>query len=83
MEFTQCPYDSSPIKAEPCADRTTLLSCPTCGAAWQLYRTWLRRLGPPDRDAVRAARAGLTPEPVAHGVPDPATVSTMWSRITS
>jgi hypothetical protein len=58
VEFTRCPYDSSPIQTEACPGGQTL-RCLVCGAAWEWHHTWLRRVREPDRDAVRAARAGL------------------------
>ena len=82
MDLAQCPYDSSPLESEPHANGSTLLWCPTCGAAWEWYRAWRRRLREPDREAVLAARAGRSPERVMRaGVPDPARVSTMWWRV--
>jgi hypothetical protein len=58
MEFTRCPYDASPIEAETYSGGSALLSCSTCGAAWEWHNAWLRRVREPDRDAVRRARAG-------------------------
>jgi len=81
VEFTQCPYDSSAIESATHASGSTLLTCPTCGAAWEWYRTWLRRISEPDRQAVLNARAGRQAPPVARGAPDLATVASMWRRI--
>jgi hypothetical protein len=58
VEFTRCPYDASPIEAETYSGGSALLSCSTCGAAWEWHNAWLRRVREPDRDAVRRARAG-------------------------
>jgi len=57
MEFTKCPYDGAKIEAEY-SGGSTLLSCSTCGAAWEWHNAWLRRVREPDREAVRTARAG-------------------------
>jgi hypothetical protein len=59
VQFTQCPYDSSPVGADAYSGGSTQLSCPTCGAAWEWHNTWIRRVREPDREAVRLARAGL------------------------
>jgi hypothetical protein len=83
VEFSKCPYDASPIESEPYSQGSTLLSCPTCGAAWEWYKTWLRRIREPDRDAVRRARSAQKPVRVDGGPPDPAFISTMWRRVTS
>jgi hypothetical protein len=58
VEFTRCPYDASPIEAETYSGGSALLSCSTCGAAWEWHNAWLRRVREPDREAVRRARAG-------------------------
>jgi hypothetical protein len=81
VEFTRCPYDASPIEAEPCSSGSTLLSCSTCGAAWEWYKTWLRRVREPDREAVRAARGGREPVPVIRGVPNPDLAGAMWRQV--
>lgn len=84
VEFTHCPYDASPIESEASVGGSTLLFCTTCGATWEWYRTWLRRLREPDRDAVRAARAGRTPAAVVdRGRPQPQFVATMWRHVRS
>jgi hypothetical protein len=63
VEFTRCPYDASPIDAETYSGGSAVLSCSTCGAAWEWHNAWLRRVREPDRDAVRAARAAAGMEP--------------------
>jgi hypothetical protein len=85
VEFTRCPYDASPIaiEAKTYSGGSTRLSCSTCGAAWEWCDTWLRRVREPDREAVRAARAGREPAPVIRGVPNPALADAMWRQVTS
>jgi len=82
VQFTRCPYDASPIEAEAQSGGSTLLSCSTCDAAWEWYRTWLRRVREPDREAVRLARAGREPVRVVRGIPVPAAEAT-WRRMRS
>jgi hypothetical protein len=83
VEFTRCPYDASPIEAETFAGGSTILSCAICGAAWEWYRTWLRRIREPDRDAVRAARAAKEPVRVVRGAPVPAFADHLWRHVKS
>jgi hypothetical protein len=56
VAFDRCPYDASPIDAEAYTGGATLLSCPTCGAAWGWRKTWLRRIREPDPEVIRLAR---------------------------
>jgi hypothetical protein len=83
VEFTRCPYDASPIEFEAYPAGLTLLSCSTCGAAWQWYKTWLRRVREPDRDAVLSARAGREPTRVIRGAPHSVLADAMWRQVTS
>jgi hypothetical protein len=83
VEFTRCPYDASPIEVEASASGSTLLSCSTCGAAWEWYKTWLRRIREPDREAVRSARAANAPVQVIRGAPNPALSAAMWRQVKS
>jgi hypothetical protein len=59
----------------------TLLSCSTCGAAWEWYKTWLRRIREPNRDAVRAARAANAPAQVIRNAPNPELANAMWRQV--
>jgi hypothetical protein len=59
----------------------TLLSCSTCGAAWEWYKTWLRRIREPNRDAVRAARAANAPAQVIRNAPNPDLANAMWRQV--
>jgi hypothetical protein len=81
VEFTRCPYDASPIESEAHSDGWTLLSCTTCGAAWEWYSTRLSRVREPDREAVRLARAA--PAPVIRSTPNPALADAMWRQVKS
>jgi hypothetical protein len=81
VEFTRCPYDASPIQFEAYPAGLTLLSCTTCGAAWQWYKTWLQRVREPDRKAVLSARAGGEPTPVIRGTPNPVLADAMWRQV--
>jgi hypothetical protein len=83
VEFTRCPYDASPIEAAMYPGGSTLLTCSTCGAAWEWYRTWLRRIREPDRDLVRAARATDEPVRVVRGAPVPAFADHLWRHVRS
>jgi hypothetical protein len=67
VEFTHCPYDASPIEAQPYLSGT-LLYCSTCGAVWGWRESWLRRMRKPDREAVRQARVGRDSVPAVHAV---------------
>jgi hypothetical protein len=73
MLFTRCPYDASPIVTEERGDGSTVLSCPTCEAAWVSQGSELRRVREPVRAAVRLARAAGTRASVVRGVPERAT----------
>ena len=81
MEFTRCPYDASPIEIDPNPGGLTLLTCATCGAAWEWYKTWLRRIREPNRDAVRAARAADAPVQVIRSAPNPELANAMWRQV--
>jgi hypothetical protein len=81
VEFIRCPYDASPIRAVARSDDSALLSCATCGAAWEWHLTSLRRVQEPDRDAVRSVRAGREPVQAVRDVPEPAFIATMWRQV--
>jgi hypothetical protein len=81
VEFTRCPYDASPIEVEASSSGPTLLSCSTCGASWEWYKTWLRRIREPDRAAVRAARATHESAQVIRGTPNPGLAGAMWRQV--
>jgi hypothetical protein len=81
VEFTRCPYDASLIEVEVSAAGPTVLSCATCGAAWEWYKTWLRRVREPDRGAVRKARAANAPAPVNRGTPNHDLADAMWRQV--
>jgi len=81
VEFTRCPYDASPIEIDPNPGGLTLLTCSTCGAAWEWYKTWLRRIREPNRDAVRAARAANAPAQVIRNAPNPDLANAMWRQV--
>jgi hypothetical protein len=81
VEFARCPYDASPIEAETDWRGPALLSCPTCGAAWEWHNAWLRRLREPDREAVLRARAGRKPAPVIRTAPNAALADALWREV--
>jgi len=54
VTFERCPYDGSPIAAEY-SGGSLLLSCGTCGAAWEVHNALVRRVTAPDWGRVRAA----------------------------
>jgi hypothetical protein len=56
VTFERCPYDGSAIGAEY-SGGSLLLSCETCGAAWEVHNTLVRRVAAPDWARVRAASA--------------------------
>ncbi|GIU87261.1 MAG: hypothetical protein KatS3mg009_1776 [Acidimicrobiia bacterium] len=64
MKLERCPYDGTPITAEVMSGGSLLLSCTTCGAAWERHGAWIRRLQAPDREAVRGAREASGSEAV-------------------
>jgi hypothetical protein len=69
VESTKCPYDGSPIEPEAGWQGPARFCCSVCGAAWELHRTWLRRVREPDRGAVLRARARREPVQVVSAVP--------------
>jgi hypothetical protein len=80
VAFTRCPYDASPIEADTSSKGSVLLCCFTCGAAWQWYRTWLRRVREPNREAVRLARLRRDPSQLRSlRNPDPAEAA--WRHV--
>ena len=56
MNLEQCPYDGTSVNVEVLPDRSILLACPTCEAAWEFHGAWIGQLRKPDRNKVRAAR---------------------------
>jgi hypothetical protein len=82
VAFTRCPYDASPIEADTSAGGSVLLCCFTCGAAWQWYRTWLRRVHEPDREVVRRARLKQDPRQVRN-LRDPDPAEAAWRHVSS
>ncbi|MBM3674204.1 MAG: hypothetical protein FJW88_04485 [Actinobacteria bacterium] len=67
MNIQRCPYDATPIEAMGYSGGSFLLTCSACGAEWEAHNTLVRRVTPPDWDAVRASREGAvtstTPPP--------------------
>jgi hypothetical protein len=82
VEITRCPYDASSIEPEPYSGSSTLLSCTTCGAAWEWNHTTLLRIREPDRDAVRFARSHEQVS-VIRDAPNPALADAMWRQVPS
>ena len=64
VNLEKCPYDRSPVEVHAIA-ASLVVSCDTCGAAWQLDGSSIHRLRAPDADIVRRVRNGLfSPEAV-------------------
>ncbi len=57
VNLQRCPYDGTPIEAEAYSGGSFLLTCTTCGAEWEAHNSLVRRLGEPDWDRARVARA--------------------------
>jgi hypothetical protein len=66
VNLENCPYDMTPISVHSVAD-SLLISCDTCGAAWEMHGSLIRRLRAPDADTVRAVRNGLFPPELLGG----------------
>ena len=66
VNLENCPYDMTPIAVHSVAD-SFLISCDTCGAAWEMHGSLIRRLRAPDAETVRAVRNGLFPPELLGG----------------
>jgi hypothetical protein len=66
VNLENCPYDMTPISVHSVAD-SLLISCDTCGAAWEMHGSLIRRLRAPDAETVRAVRNGLFPPELLGG----------------
>lgn len=55
VNLTQCPYDGEAIEAEY-SGGSFLLSCPHCGAEWELHSNIVRRVAEPDWSLVDESR---------------------------
>jgi hypothetical protein len=51
----RCPYDGSPVVADAYPGGFLVVSCESCGAAWELHNAFVRRVTEPDWIAVRLA----------------------------
>jgi hypothetical protein len=51
----RCPYDGSPVVADAYPGGFLVVSCESCGAAWELHNAFVRRVAEPDWTAVRIA----------------------------
>lgn len=51
----RCPYDGSPVVADAYPGGFVVVSCESCGAAWELHNAFVRRVAEPDWIAVRVA----------------------------
>lgn len=60
MKLERCPYDASPIEVDAYSGGSFILTCRTCGAAWEIHNVLTRRVAEPDWDAARRHRAGAT-----------------------
>jgi hypothetical protein len=65
----------TPISVYSVAD-SFLISCDTCGAAWEVHGSLIRRLRAPNVETVRAVRNGLYPPELLGGEGATATGST-------
>jgi hypothetical protein len=57
VNLQRCPYDGTPIEAEAYSGGSFLLSCTSCGAAWEAHNSLVLRVSDPDWDAARRAKA--------------------------
>ena len=64
MKLEKCPYDMSPISVHCIVGDSFAISCPACGAAWEMRGSSLRRLRAPDAATIKAVREGLFPPEV-------------------
>jgi len=53
MELRQCPFDGTPVTVENLSGGSLLLSCDTCGAAWEWHGAWIGRVHDPDPEKIR------------------------------
>jgi hypothetical protein len=86
MEFGSCPYDASAVAIEEREDGSTLVSCSTCGAVWELHNQSLKSLSEPDRAAARAARAARAERAEtthASNPPEQGSAEDSWRRVRS
>jgi hypothetical protein len=56
VKLQRCPYDDTPIDVSEYSGGSYMISCPACGAQWEQHNALVRRVEPPDWDAVRAVR---------------------------
>jgi hypothetical protein len=57
VKLKRCPYDNTSIDVDEYSGGSYVISCPACGARWEQHNTLVRRVAPPDWEAVRRARA--------------------------
>ena len=64
----QCPYDGTPIDREMYSGGFVVVSCPRCGAQWELHNALIHRIREPDRAEVVKAHLeqhdGASPEAI-------------------
>lgn len=60
VKLEKCPYDMSPIAVQYAGD-SFVISCETCGAAWEMRSGLMRRFRAPDSATIKAVRESLFP----------------------
>jgi len=60
VKLEKCPYDMSPIAVRYVGD-SFVISCETCGAAWEMRSGLMRRFRAPDSATIKAVRESLFP----------------------
>jgi len=60
VKLEKCPYDMSPIAVQYAGD-SFVISCETCGAAWEMRSGLMRRFRAPDSATIKAVRERLFP----------------------
>jgi len=58
MQLEKCPYDMSPISVRGESD-SFVVSCDSCGGAWEIRGSSIRRLHTPDAATIKAVRERL------------------------
>lgn len=57
VNLERCPYDGSAVEVDSYSGGSFMLTCRTCGAAWEVHNVLSRRVTEPDWDAARRHRA--------------------------
>ncbi len=72
VNLERCPYDGSAVEVDSYSGGSFMLTCRTCGAAWEVHNVLTRRVAEPDWDAARRhrGRAAITDAPPVPAGPE-------------